>query len=421
LTSGLKEERNTLRSYPPELSFLMECLRARLHRRPLFLPAGVDIGKLEWHYFLSLVQHHRVTSQVTEALSGDCPEAVPARVQEELHARRRAHSRRALALTSELIHLAELFRHEEVEFMPFKGPLLSLLLYGDVAYRTYADLDVLVFAKDIEKAERILSECGYRPSAKAAPLEGSRLHLFRKCNNQLAFFKPRADTGKRKGNYKLEIHWRLLARCWGGEEWKSPGIFERAQTMRMGGQELRTLDDCDLLRFLCVHGAIHAWRRLFWLYDSSEIFRRMSEEDWNAALDSARQHETQRQLVLAAKLSHYLLETAVPEAVLDAFYRDSASTLLWNHVMDTLVCGVETRPPVPHRIRRFVYLEVLTAGTAGSVNHFVRVSNAPVDWQTLRLPEWLYFLYYPLRPALWLNRELRSRRARAVGSKAERS
>ena len=47
--------------------------------------------------------------------------------------------------------------------IPYKGPAIALKLYGNVARRQFADLDILVRKHDVWKAGRLIEAEGFEP------------------------------------------------------------------------------------------------------------------------------------------------------------------------------------------------------------------------------------------------------------------
>ena len=61
-------------------------------------------------------------------------------------------------MTSELIKVMKLFEENGVEYISFKGPVLSQLAYGDITLRQYVDLDILIKKEDLRKADNLLKK-----------------------------------------------------------------------------------------------------------------------------------------------------------------------------------------------------------------------------------------------------------------------
>jgi len=110
-----------------------------------------------------------------------------------------AIARRNLLLAVALVQIVKSFVTEGITAVAFKGPVLALDLYGDVALRPCLDLDLLVPPADVERSERLLTSAGYSPG----PL-GGRSRRWRQRQGQRAFYRP--------DGAQVDLHWRLLLR-----------------------------------------------------------------------------------------------------------------------------------------------------------------------------------------------------------------
>src|SRR5207245_6416128 len=95
--------------------------------------------------------------------------AVPAPVRDALRRRAEADARRNLRLAGELVRLLDRFARHGVAAVPYKGPLLAVRCYGDLALRPFRDLDFLIRPHDLAQAERALADHGYRPAPGRTP------------------------------------------------------------------------------------------------------------------------------------------------------------------------------------------------------------------------------------------------------------
>jgi hypothetical protein len=68
---------------------------------------------------------------------------------------------RCLLLTSELHRLIRVFESAGIKAVPFKGPVLSSMIYGNPAMWTFDDLDILVQREDMACARELLRSNGY--------------------------------------------------------------------------------------------------------------------------------------------------------------------------------------------------------------------------------------------------------------------
>src|SRR5438445_800859 len=88
---------------------------------------------------------------------------MPAGVLDRLRRQAAENARRSLRLTRELVAVVRLGQSHGIPLVSLKGPILSLSVYGDIALRQFADLDVLVHRADVSRARELLLSCGYRP------------------------------------------------------------------------------------------------------------------------------------------------------------------------------------------------------------------------------------------------------------------
>ena len=91
---------------------------------------------LNWERMLHLVDHHRVVPQVYGALSA-LSDLVPAQPLDQLRFRYQENARKALRLTAELVRIVRHLQSMGVRVLPFKGPILAQLLYGEVTRRQF--------------------------------------------------------------------------------------------------------------------------------------------------------------------------------------------------------------------------------------------------------------------------------------------
>ena len=66
-----------------------------------------------------------------------------------------------MLMTNELLNVLKVFEEKNIDCIPFKGPVLSKLIYGDITFRQYGDLDILINTKDFELVISLLTKLEY--------------------------------------------------------------------------------------------------------------------------------------------------------------------------------------------------------------------------------------------------------------------
>ena len=217
--------------------------------------------ELDWVEFARIIEHHSVGPIVYRRLS-TFPHAVPSSVLEQLRMDYERNAQKSLRLTHELVRILACLESHRIPAIPYKGPVLAKTVYGDVAFRRFSDLDILIHATDVPAARAAVRELGYTPSLHLNEVEQAA-HIA--SGNEVPFDGP-------LGRNLLEIQWRVLPRFY-AVEFSIERFFQRTVRIDLGGSSVRTLAPEDLLLVLCVHTAKHVWSRLLWLCDIAETMR----------------------------------------------------------------------------------------------------------------------------------------------------
>jgi hypothetical protein len=111
----------------------------------------------------------------------------------------------------------------------------------------------------------------------------------------------------------LDLHWRAV-----DNSLLAPGRFRMDALQEVAIAQQRTLPTLpteELLLYLCVHGATHAWFRLKWLADVAALLRKGGPEAMARLQHEAKRAGLQRPVHLAMSLSDALFGTGMPAGV----------------------------------------------------------------------------------------------------------
>lgn len=202
-----------------------------------------------------------------------------------------------------------------IDALAFKGPTLAALLYERLDRVASGDLDVLVRRADIERAVTALATVGYRPdSAVALSLPGNNEMLLR-C----------------EGRTDVDLHWALSPPYF--FPFDLEGAFGRAQTVRLIGQEFRTLGNEDLFVGLVIHHSRHCWDNDGWIRDISLLLANR-QLDW-ALIDRLAAGSRARRVVnLAVLLVAEKSLLHLPKMVVERAKADHAAQRLADQIRD---------------------------------------------------------------------------------------
>jgi hypothetical protein len=216
--------------------------------------------------------------------------------------------RSALLFTGELLRLLDLFDRHGIAALPFKGPVLADILYGDIAARDYCDLDILLPKRDIPNAIAALLAAGYTTDLPSDP--GQR-GAYLRARYEIHFSSP-------GGAIPIEIHQSFLPPAYGfslAPKWQRRTFF---------GREIHALSPADLLLLLCAHGAKHAWSEPSLIRDVARLLEVSAAElCWPDLMRAATAIGARRMLLLGLYLAARL-DGPIPAGILRQAQSDQA-------------------------------------------------------------------------------------------------
>jgi len=344
--------------------------------------ARTTAGEVDWEYLFQLARRHSVVPLVYVQLDhAHVPSGVLAKFKQHYI----ENSARNTVLTAELCRLINLFRDEGIEAIPYKGPVLALFAYGDIALRRFVDLDVIVKKSDVLKAREILLKEGYTPS-KSLTLDQQELLLRTQHNMQFS-----------RDNHQLivELHWEvaphLFASTVNGER-----LWQDLVTLDLNGTQVKTFSAEDLLFSLCVHGSRHLWERLGWICDVAELITRRTL-DWTALLKRAANADAERMFLLGVHLAERLLDAPLPREVKERCDSDPRLSSLADNIIEHLFNGPTHVPATSREIFKYnIGVRKTLSARARYLLYMFRPTDS--DLSSHSLPPSLNFAYYLARP-----------------------
>jgi len=302
-----------------------DCLREALSE-------GID-----WDRALQIASTQGVTPLVHTVLkrhaSGDLPKDVARRLGEKL----RANAMRNLAFSGELRRLLDLLGSRNISAVPFKGPALAWLAYGDLSLREFSDLDLLVRSGDVEQIVALALASGYRTDLPAEP---ARRKVYLLNRNEIHLESP-------DGAF-IELHQTFFPAFYCYEP-DYDSLWRRLQPIPLCGAQTTALPLEDLFLALCAHGAKHCWSRLGWVCDIAALLTRCADRlDWSEIACQARALGAERLLSLALLLTANITGVHPPAEALAAAQRDAAAVKLARETERILEFGEPAGAFAPH-------------------------------------------------------------------------
>jgi len=381
-----------LSQFPKELVLLLSLLKSEEGKcDSVCSGSSGELDPIDWDAFLELAVHHRVFPALYRKLK-DTQETVPPSVLQALKNDYKQNTFQMLHLSAEMDAVCKLFSDAQIRTLVLKGPVLAADLYGDISLRTSGDLDILVPIDKLELAEKLLAGHGYVKDEYIQTV----LNDWKWRHHHVTFFH------RHKG-IKVEVHWRL-----GPGPGKEPGfdaLWKRRRISAVTRHPVYYLGREDLFLFLVSHGARHGWSRLRWLMDID----RMAAQN----LDVPKLRRLLQQYghlhigAQALLLTSQLLNTPLSDELRALTQAKRAEALAQDALFYIRQMVNLHSEPLPLEVSEYHrrHLFSLMSSTRKVLFILTFFYPYPEDANTLTLPKSLHFLYFPLRPFLWVWRK----------------
>jgi len=344
-------------------------------------------NQIEWSYVLRMARKHGLVPLLYQNLKETQLDGIPEHIVDTVRDQFRTITIRNLTLTAQMLRLADLFQQNGIPAIPYKGPTLGLMAYGDVCLRQFSDLDFLIHRQQVIRVKELLLTEGYEPEYHLRPAEES-IYLGNEC--EYNFY----SANKR---ILVELHWDIVQRYFSCnldvEE-----FWNHLKPVSLLGREVMTFSPEHLLLILCVHGGgKHQWEMLGWISDVAQLVKTNKTMNLEWVMEMAFRSGIERMVLLGLYLAWNLLSADLPTFITERIKKDKVLKFLAKRVHTNIFNEVEGSPGEFERIA--FYLKQRER-VRDKVRYCVRrlFTSTEKDWSLLRFPAPLFPFYRFLRP-----------------------
>jgi hypothetical protein len=348
---------------------------------------------LNWEFLIAAASENSILPLLDRTLRAVAANMIRPERTEQLSTASRESAFRGLRLTGELLKVLAALEAKGILALPYKGPVVAMQAYGDLALRPFDDVDILVPQRDMPKAHETMRALGYQPSLPWLASAAS-LNFPSAIPGEYKYYRADRDAIVELHTERTLRHFPLAPDL---DDFAHPGA-----RVSIGGREILTLCPEDALVALSVHGAKDFWARLIWVADISEMVRAHPQLDWDRMWRRAESLHAQRMLGLGLQLAATILGAHLPQdtkragkdAQVDALCQDIAKEFF----------APDPRPW--NAEQRFTFRRRCVPGYVAGWRYALRLTTAPAqdDLQMVRLPRYLQPLYTLLRPLRLLHK-----------------
>lgn len=340
----------------------------------------------DWNSLLNAAVFHGVFPIVHRQCSGAETTKVPKEFLWKLSAYVLQNQERCRQLQKEWLEILELFHRRNIPVIPVKGFWLAESVYGDSFLRNFTDLDYFVKESDLDRSKEALRSAGY--SLQQPSCDEYERNLRR----------TQYEIGFTRGDTLVELQYRFAPRIL-SLNIDSNEVWKRAKLVRIHDIPAFQMSMEDTFLYLCIHAWKHGWSRAKWICDVAELLNMAGKEnaeglaiDWDVVVQRARESRIEGIILDTLLLTRPLLHPEMPGGLMDRLGGAPSSALRaktgipgdfgskWDEARHWIVY----RPRFADRFKMglsFLY-------------------PTETDFQTVPLPQSLFFMYYFLRPFL---------------------
>ncbi|MGD8781901.1 MAG: nucleotidyltransferase family protein [Ignavibacteria bacterium] len=383
-----KQHEKYINSFSNELRLLINFLGNSLDNKSNKIDLEL-LNNIDWPSFIELVKFHRVKEQVYQTIQENGIN-IPDNIKTQLKELSRANRITALKNTAEAINLDKVFKKKNIEALLLKGITLSQQLYGDLGYRHAGDIDFFAMKDDVIYIDKILSDNGYQRTFPSFSLSPKQIKIFMLNNHHYEYFNKEKAV-------RLEVHWDFFPNK---KLYKldTKKIFNNARSVEISGNKISTLQVKENILYLMVHGSLHGYFRLFWLYDIAKLYCSVSEIDWEETYKEAKINGLERVFEQTFYLINILWEIQIPKFILVEKRNSSI-----NYITNIALNVINSKENIfdgssSQRLQKNIYQLFLKKGLKYKLSPITRQFTSYHDWNLINIPDKFFFLYYILRP-----------------------
>jgi hypothetical protein len=366
---------------------LLLCSRVDIQESDLKFLLGMSYDQFDWQYLLEIAEYHRVFPLLYRNIKKYIPDKPPSEICNQLKDKVMRNGGKNLFLLSQLISILAFLKEHGVPVLTFKGPVLAEYYYGNIGFRTFNDLDLLISYSDLEKAVSLLREQGFRQDIDLSPAQYQK--LVNKWHHAVLA----------KDGVIIELHWELMGRYF-PRNVVIESLLPRIETIELAGYRMQTLGPEDLLLFLCVHGCRHHWVQLDAVCCIAEVVKKKNNLDWDLLWQLASQLGSLKMVLLGLLLARELRGLVLPDKVEEALIKHPKLQSIADRIAVKMFVISES-PEMQMSYREYVFFHyAIMDKRCDWLRYCLKSLYNPThsDWLWVRLPASLSAFYYLLRP-----------------------
>ncbi len=367
-----------------EDKLLLLCARTRMNKEIKSQITSLIQKEINWDYLLQRSAKHKLKPLLYQELNNVCPDSVPQDVMEHLKTYFLKNTHKNLLFMGVLLKILKSFKSHEITAIPYKGPILAIQAYGNLAFREFDDIDIFVSKRDVLDVKDLLISQNFIPEFELNHLK------------EIKYIESQREQRfwNNDHNITMDIHWKFSALFFSLPKYFDTLGHDVIITI-INDLNVKTLSTEDLLLILCLHNAGHRWMRLSWLCDISELLDNKNV-NWSELIKKADKLQIKKILLINIYLVSDLLGFKIPKEI-STYLESDKNIIKISNKIKIKIFSEETNLKIFEEIYFCLKLrDNLIFGFKDAVRNLMLPT--PLEWEKLNLPIILHPIYYIYRP-----------------------
>lgn len=343
---------------------------------------------LDWDYLIEFTLEHKLTSLFYHQIKAHFAEIIPLERIEQLRQIVMNVTARNMLMTVELIRLLQIFKEAQIPVIFFKGPILAQLAYGDISFRIFDDLDLLIKESDLVKVHNLLTKkCGYT----SYDFPDYQINQIAKVCNEYSYFNKNKDI-------LIDVHWHIL-RVFNQSFSFYPYLemlWEKLEKIELNNQEIETFSLENFMIYLCLNSAKDAWHKVYLICDLAYLLTNNPQINWQKIESFFGKFGIKRMILISLNLTKIFYNVPLPETIEKEIEANPVINTISNKVQKQIIS-----PTNKILYKFYLYLLYSQSMESGKDKlifwYYILTSPTLYDLKLISLPRILFPLYYPIR------------------------
>lgn len=337
----------------------------------------------DWTYLVQTAYLHGVSGLLCSGLLQLNKEIVPKEIINAAHKHLVSQGECNQALANQLTNILQALQSSGIPAIPFKGPTLADTAYGDLALRSFRDLDFLIHPEDIKPCLEKLRELEYHQNVHLSP---KQMDSFLHYSGQDILYGE---------GVPIEPHWLFAPHTW-ALNIDYAGLWTRAERRTFNNRKILSFSIEDELMILCIHGSKENWSKLKWVADVAAFIDASPDLEWFQLIERSEQQGVGRMVRLGLSLARVMLNAQLPHQVILWLEKDRVVNNICKYTMDTFF-NVDNRSQSIYALS--LYHWKMKERTIDRFRYLLRTITQPREHHFLAigLPDSFFFLYTPYK------------------------